>query len=70
MNRFDSSGNLILPKGTIEEFLANRNPNNARYHTGVYVTCPGCGKTWERRTRKAGRLKCHRCHQKIEVEKI
>lgn len=71
MTLYDQSGNLILPKGTIEEYrLLHHNPRNARCHTGVYVTCPRCGRTWERMVKHAGRLKCKGCSLQIEVEEI
>ena len=68
---FDQSGNLILPPGAIEEFgIIRKNPKYARYHTGVYITCPVCGRTWERKTAAGGRRRCNDCRTYMRVEEI
>ena len=67
---FDKSGNLVLPPGALEEFRVVRNEKYARYHTFVFVTCPGCGRTWERRSRTAGRRKCGKCGTYVRVDAI
>ena len=70
MTVFDSSGYLILPRGTIEEFRKEKQLNKARYPTGVFVECPRCGSTWERKTRNAGKIKCRKCFKMFEVGAI
>jgi tRNA(Ile2) C34 agmatinyltransferase TiaS len=67
---FDQSGNLVLPAGAVEEFRVLRNPKYARYHTGVYVTCPKCGRTWERKTTAGGRRRCNDCRTYTRVDEI
>jgi tRNA(Ile2) C34 agmatinyltransferase TiaS len=69
-NIFDSNGNLILPRGAIEEFRKEKQLNKARYPTGVYVSCPRCGHSWERQGRSAGILKCRKCRNRIIVGEI
>jgi tRNA(Ile2) C34 agmatinyltransferase TiaS len=69
-NIFDSNGNLILPRGAIEEFRKEKQLNKARYPTGVYVSCPRCGHSWERQGRSAGTLKCGKCGRKFKVGEI
>ena len=67
---FDSNGNLILPRGAIEEYKREKQLSKARFPTGVYVSCPRCGHTWERQGRSAGILKCGRCGNRIMVGEI
>ena len=69
---YDSQGNLILPKGAIENFMEEmkKMKHPGRKKTGVMVTCNKCGHTWERMTRKAGRVRCHPCKNRIELEAI
>ncbi|HLH86361.1 MAG TPA: hypothetical protein VKU79_05820 [Thermoplasmataceae archaeon] len=67
---FDASGNLILPQGTILEFERERERIAGNRPTGVYVTCPGCGYTWERWTRRASRSYCRRCGMTIRLEAL
>ena len=69
---YDSQGNLILPKGAIENFMEEmkKMKHPGRKKTGVMVTCNKCGHTWERMTRKAGTVRCHPCKNRIELEAI
>jgi ribosomal protein S27E len=62
---FDSNGNLILRKGAIETFQTEM-----RRKTGIMVRCPKCGHQWERMTRKAGKVRCHSCGKRIELEAL
>ena len=66
---FDSDGNLILPSGTAREFRIIKRKLKPRA-TGVYVICPKCGNTWERRSRAAGTVRCHSCNERRDVEDI
>ena len=69
---FDSQGNLILPKGAIENFMEEmkKTKHPGRKKTGVMISCPECGHRWERMTRKAGTVRCHPCGKRIELEAL
>ena len=69
---FDCNGNLILPKGTIENFREEmkKMKHPGRKKTGVFVTCSKCGHEHERMTKKAGKFKCHSCGQRIRLEAL
>ena len=69
---FDSYGNLILPKGAIENFReeTKKMKHPGRKKTGVFVTCSKCGHEHERMTKKAGKFKCHSCGQRIKLEAL
>jgi DNA-directed RNA polymerase subunit RPC12/RpoP len=69
---FDCNGNLILPKGTIENFREEmkKMKHPGRKKTGVLVVCTKCGHEWERMTRKAGDVRCHPCGQRIKLEAL
>ena len=69
---FDCNGNLILPKGTIENFREEmkKMKHPGRKKTGVFVVCPKCGHQWERMTKKAGDVRCHPCGQRIKLEAL
>ncbi len=69
---FDSSGNLILPKDIKNEYeyFVYKNPKKVRIRTNVYVTCSKCNRTWERRTKTAGKIKCRGCGHYLQVEAI
>ena len=69
---FDSNGNLILPKGTTENFREEmkKMKHPGRKKTGVFVVCSKCGHQWERMTRKAGDVRCHPCRQRIKLEAL
>jgi ribosomal protein S27E len=66
---FDSDGNLILPRGTAREFSVTRRRMRPKA-TGVFVICPKCGNTWERRSKAAGKVRCRECRWEMEVEEI
>ena len=66
---FDSDGNLILPSGTAREYRIIKRKLKPKA-TGVFVMCPKCGNTWERRSKAAGTVRCHSCNEKIQVEEI
>jgi predicted RNA-binding Zn-ribbon protein involved in translation (DUF1610 family) len=66
---FDSDGNLILPRGTRMEYTNIRRKLKPKA-TGVFVICPKCGNTWERRSKRAGTVRCHSCNERITVEEI
>ncbi len=64
---FDRDGNLILPRGTVEEFNLER-AKFARKGTGLWVECPRCGYSWLRYSVYSKRLKCTRCDFNVPVE--
>ena len=71
ISHFDSNGNLIIPRGAIEEFRKElkkeKQLNKARYPTGVFVSCPRCNHSWERQSISAGILKCGKCGKKFKA---
>ena len=66
---FDSDGNLILPRGTRMEYTNIRRKLKPKA-TGVFIICPKCGNTWERRSKAAGTVRCHSCGERMIVEEI
>ena len=65
----DSDGNLILPSGTARENRLIRRKLKPKA-TGVFVICPKCGNTWERRSKAAGTVRCRSCGERMTVEEI
>ena len=73
MISYDANGMLVLPEDVQKEYkegwkLKVRN----RHHkaiTGVFVSCV-CGHTWERRSKNAGNIMCHKCNRRMDVEEI
>jgi predicted Zn-ribbon and HTH transcriptional regulator len=69
---FDNQGNLIFPKGAIENFREEMKKSrySGRTKTGVWTMCSKCGHRWERRTKKAGKARCHTCNNWIDQEAL
>jgi transcription elongation factor Elf1 len=69
MSMFDSSGNLILPRGAIEAIGRYRKDQRGRRKTGIFVTCPRCGHRWERMSKK-GTARCFVCKKRFSLEDL
>ncbi|GGM72829.1 hypothetical protein GCM10007108_08670 [Thermogymnomonas acidicola] len=58
---------LIIPEGARREFDSVR---RRKVHTGVFVTCPRCGYTWERTVLFSRYARCPECRKHITVDPV